>query len=65
MKCIHLCQELETSEDKAIKIPIFYEYENIEEVIQLYLIKLNCIQNSCLVTFVSVHQILSIKRVGQ
>ncbi|XP_029342356.1 uncharacterized protein LOC100573147 [Acyrthosiphon pisum] len=31
MKCIHLCQELETPEDKANKIPIFDTHENIEE----------------------------------
>jgi len=33
MKCIHLCQELETSEDKAHNNPIFDAFENIEGVI--------------------------------
>ncbi|KAL4132191.1 hypothetical protein QTP88_009398 [Uroleucon formosanum] len=31
MKCIHLCQELETPEDKVNEIPIFDAHENIEE----------------------------------
>ena len=47
MKCIHLCQELETSEDKILKIPLFDARENIEGVIQIYIIKRDFIQNSC------------------
>lgn len=34
MKCIHKCQELETSEDKAHIIPMLYAYEDIDEVVK-------------------------------
>lgn len=54
MKCIRLCQELETPEDKVNEIPIFDAHENIEEVIQIYLIKLDFIQKSCFVMMMSV-----------
>lgn len=52
MKCIQLCQELETSEEKTNKIPVLNTCENNEVVIQIYLINQNFIQQSCFGTYV-------------
>jgi len=52
MKCIQLCQELETSEEKTNKIPLLNTCENNEVVMQIYLINQHSIQQSCFGTYV-------------
>lgn len=52
MKCIQLCQELETSEEKTNKIPVLNTFKNNEVVIQIYIINQNFIQQSCFGTYV-------------
>lgn len=52
MKCIQLCQELETSEEKTNKILVLNTCGNNEVVIQIYLINQNCIPQSCFGTYV-------------